>query len=147
MFHMKTNFHVSQYAFCLICFIRLFCYLLQQMANLVAENMKANGTKFIEKSVPTKVEKLADGSLKVKWKNVENDDEYEDVFDTVMFAIGKKTTVSPSVQPSFLPPVRPSVRPSVPPPVRPCASPFVRLRLSVPSSVCPTVYPSACPAV
>lgn len=64
-------------------------HLFQQMANLVAANMKAHGTKFIEKSVPTGIEKLPDGKLTVRWKILESGEELKDVFDTVLFAIGK----------------------------------------------------------
>lgn len=61
----------------------------QQMANSVAANMKAHGTKFIEKSVPTGIEKLPDGKLTVRWKILESGEELKDVFDTVLFAIGR----------------------------------------------------------
>ncbi len=62
----------------------------QQMGNLVAANMQEHGTKFIERSVPTAIEKLQDGRLRVEWKNLESDETHEDLFDTVMFAIGRK---------------------------------------------------------
>jgi thioredoxin reductase (NADPH) len=60
------------------------------MGNLVAANMQEHGTKFIERSVPTAIEKLQDGRLRVEWKNLESDETHEDSFDTVMFAIGRK---------------------------------------------------------
>ena len=60
------------------------------MANLVADNMKVNGTKFIEQSVPIRVEKLENGSFRVYWQNVSTEQEHQDVFDTVMFAIGER---------------------------------------------------------
>jgi pyruvate/2-oxoglutarate dehydrogenase complex dihydrolipoamide dehydrogenase (E3) component len=60
------------------------------MGNLVAANMQENGTKFLERSVPTAIEKQQDGKLRVEWKNLENGGTQEDSFDTVMFAIGTK---------------------------------------------------------
>ena len=63
------------------------------MASLVAANMTVHGTTFIERSVPTAIEKLPDGTLSVRWRNLENGEKFEDVFDTVMFAIGKTKNV------------------------------------------------------
>ena len=60
------------------------------MGNLVAANMQENGTKFLERSVPTAIEKREDGKLRVEWKNLEKDEMQEDSFDTVMFAIGRE---------------------------------------------------------
>lgn len=57
------------------------------MGNLVSANMRENGTKFIERSVPTAVEKRQD-VLKVRWRNLESDETHQDYFDTVLFAIG-----------------------------------------------------------
>ncbi|XP_028405063.1 thioredoxin reductase 2, mitochondrial-like [Dendronephthya gigantea] len=62
----------------------------QQMGNLVAANMQCNGTRFIEKSVPTAIEKNQDGTLQVEWKNLESGYTHRDLFDTVMFAIGRE---------------------------------------------------------
>lgn len=60
------------------------------MGNLVAENMRENGTRFISSSVPTLIEKRLDnGLLRVEWKSLENGNVNEDNFETVFFAIGK----------------------------------------------------------
>lgn len=66
----------------------------QQMASLVAANMTVHGTTFIERSVPTAIEKLQDGTLSVRWRNLENGEKFEDIFDTVMFAIGRDPETS-----------------------------------------------------
>lgn len=46
----------------------------QQMAEMVVNYMTTLGTKFIRESVPTKIEKLSNGKLKVYWKqgSIEN---------------------------------------------------------------------------
>ena len=53
--------------------------------------MQENGTKFIERSIPTVIEKLQDEKLRVKWKCLENEEIHEDIFDTILFAIGMKS--------------------------------------------------------
>ncbi|XP_039497475.1 thioredoxin reductase 1, mitochondrial isoform X1 [Drosophila santomea] len=65
----------------------------QQMAELVAASMEERGIPFLRKSVPLSVEKQDDGKLLVKYKNVETGEEAEDVFDTVLWAIGRKGLV------------------------------------------------------
>lgn len=42
----------------------------QQMANLVAAEMKSRGVKFLHKCIPVKVEKVS-GKLRVTWKSLE----------------------------------------------------------------------------
>nr|XP_016942345.1 thioredoxin reductase 1, mitochondrial isoform X1 [Drosophila suzukii] len=65
----------------------------QQMAELVASSMEERGIPFLRKSVPLSVEKQDDGKLLVKYKNTETGEEAEDVFDTVLWAIGRKGLV------------------------------------------------------
>nr|AAK93067.1 GM14215p [Drosophila melanogaster] len=65
----------------------------QQMAELVAASMEERGIPFLRKTVPLSVEKQDDGKLLVKYKNVETGEESEDVYDTVLWAIGRKGLV------------------------------------------------------
>ncbi|XP_076668698.1 thioredoxin reductase 1 isoform X2 [Andrena cerasifolii] len=61
----------------------------QQMANTVAEEMTNRGVHFIYQAKPSKIEKQTDGRLLVSW--VDKDGKvHQDVFDTVLFAIGRK---------------------------------------------------------
>ncbi len=41
----------------------------QQMANMIVEYMENHGTRFIRQSIPTKIEKLPNGKLKVYWNH------------------------------------------------------------------------------
>lgn len=61
----------------------------QQMAELVAGAAAEKGVKFIQKSVPSAVEKQEDGRLLVRYSNAEGQ-QLSEVFDTVLFAIGRK---------------------------------------------------------
>lgn len=61
----------------------------QQMANIVADAMKLKGIKFLEQCIPKSVEKQADGRLLIKWTD-NSGAEYSDVYDTVLFAIGRR---------------------------------------------------------
>lgn len=61
----------------------------QQMAELVAAAAGEKGVKFIQKSVPSAVEKQEDGRLLVRYSNAEGQ-QLSEVFDTVLFAIGRK---------------------------------------------------------
>ncbi|XP_076854024.1 thioredoxin reductase 2, tandem duplicate 2 [Brachyhypopomus gauderio] len=63
----------------------------QQMARLVTGHMEAHGTRFHWGCVPTSVEKLPSGLLRVKWVEVERveQEEREDVFDSVLWAVGR----------------------------------------------------------
>jgi len=62
----------------------------QQMANIVADSMEEKGIKFIRTSVITSVEKQVDGRLLIKWKNTETNENGSDVYDTILFAVGRK---------------------------------------------------------
>ena len=61
----------------------------QDMANLIGEFMEAHHTKFIRESTPSKLEKEGE-QIKVTWNT--KDGEKSDVFDTVLFAIGRYAT-------------------------------------------------------
>ena len=61
----------------------------QQMAEMVAAASAEKGVKFINKTVPSAVEKTEDGRLLVRYSNTEGQ-QGSDVYDTVLFAIGRK---------------------------------------------------------
>ncbi|XP_064459204.1 thioredoxin reductase 2, mitochondrial-like [Ornithodoros turicata] len=61
----------------------------QQMSRLVTDHMESEGTHFLWKCLPKGIEKLPDSRLKVSWEN-ESGQKSSDVFDTVMFAIGRR---------------------------------------------------------
>lgn len=51
--------------------------------------MENRGIHFIERSLPDRVEKQSDGKLRVDW-TVNNVTKKSDVFDTVLFATGRR---------------------------------------------------------
>ncbi|MEE6504333.1 hypothetical protein FKM82_005150 [Ascaphus truei] len=61
----------------------------QQMAALVTDYMASYGTRFLWKCTPSGVEKLQNDKLRVTWKNTHSGKEEMDVFDTVMWAVGR----------------------------------------------------------
>ncbi|XP_065583835.1 thioredoxin reductase 1, cytoplasmic-like [Artemia franciscana] len=69
----------------------------QQMAELIGKNMEKEGVKFSRGFVPIKIEKVEDGSaseekpptLKVTSKHQESGEIREDIYNTVLFAIGR----------------------------------------------------------
>ncbi|KAK2714478.1 hypothetical protein QYM36_008885 [Artemia franciscana] len=71
----------------------------QQMAERIGKNMKEKGVKFSRGFVPIKIEKVQDGSsvfrlgrtptLKVTSKHQESGEIREDMYNTVLFAIGR----------------------------------------------------------
>ncbi|CAH0555743.1 unnamed protein product [Brassicogethes aeneus] len=61
----------------------------QQMAHIVTAAMQDRGVNFLFKCKPKKIEKLDNGQLKATWVNEVNE-EFTDVFDTVLFAIGRR---------------------------------------------------------
>lgn len=61
----------------------------QQMAEIVTGAMVEKGINFLFKTIPKSVEKLEDGRLLVKYTNAEGA-EGSDIYDTVLFAIGRK---------------------------------------------------------
>ena len=63
----------------------------QQMADRIGEHMEEDGVNFIRECVPVKLERIeegAPGKIKVTAKYKDGTD-FEDVFDTVCFAIGR----------------------------------------------------------
>lgn len=62
----------------------------QQMAGLIADEMAERGVKFLHKCIPLSVEKQADNRLLVRWKKVTDNTEDQDVYDTVLFAVGRR---------------------------------------------------------
>ncbi|XP_055909126.1 thioredoxin reductase 1, mitochondrial isoform X1 [Eupeodes corollae] len=65
----------------------------QQMANIVADAMVERNIPFLRNTVPKSVEKTEDGRLLVKYVNTETNEEGSDVYDTVLWAIGRKGLV------------------------------------------------------
>ncbi|XP_013788867.1 thioredoxin reductase 2, mitochondrial-like [Limulus polyphemus] len=63
------------------------------MAQLVTGNMAVKGTKFLWKCLPVHVEKADRSQLRVKWKTEEGKT-CDDVFDTVLFAVGRQAQTS-----------------------------------------------------
>jgi thioredoxin reductase (NADPH) len=61
----------------------------QDMANRIGSYMEEEGTKFIRKSVPSKIEKQANGKLKVTWTAADGSPGGSDEFDTVLSAVGR----------------------------------------------------------
>ncbi|XP_011311994.1 thioredoxin reductase 1, mitochondrial isoform X2 [Fopius arisanus] len=61
----------------------------QQMANLVAEEMEQRGVHFVHQAKPKALEKQEDGRLLVHWVD-KNGEVHQDVYDTVLFAIGRQ---------------------------------------------------------
>ena len=59
----------------------------QQLANKVGDAMADQGVKFIKKAVPVSITLNQQGQKVVRFK--QGEDEIEDVFDTVLFAIGR----------------------------------------------------------
>ena len=65
----------------------------QQMANIVADAMVERNIPFLHKTIPKSVEKTPEGRLLVKYINTETQEEGSDVYDTVLWAIGRKGLV------------------------------------------------------
>ena len=61
----------------------------EQMTQLIQEDMTNHGVHFLERSLPDRISKEADGKLLVEW-TVNNVTKRQDVFDTVMFATGRR---------------------------------------------------------
>ena len=58
------------------------------MAGLVTDYMQETGIQFLWKSMPKRLDKNGDGTISVGWRDAQGK-ERTDVFDTVLFAIGK----------------------------------------------------------
>eukprot|EP00054_Salpingoeca_dolichothecata_P009398 m.53006 g.53006 ORF g.53006 m.53006 type:complete len:505 (+) comp18341_c0_seq1:186-1700(+) len=65
----------------------------QQMADKIGKFMESHGTKFIRSATPSKLEKRPDGKITVVFSGKDTE-ESEDVFDTVLFAIGRDPCVN-----------------------------------------------------
>ncbi|XP_065358331.1 thioredoxin reductase 1, mitochondrial-like [Calliphora vicina] len=62
----------------------------QQMANIIAESLKERGIQLLIPYKPLSVEQLENGRLLVKYMNVKFSSEQTEVFDTVIWATGRK---------------------------------------------------------
>lgn len=60
----------------------------QDAAKKVGQYMEKVGVKFIQESVPTKIEKLENGNKLVTYEN-KNGESFSEEFETVLFAIGR----------------------------------------------------------
>lgn len=65
----------------------------QQMAKVVTDSMIEKGVNFIFEAIPLSVEKQDDGQLLVTYRNKDGS-EAKDIFDTVLFAIGRSANTS-----------------------------------------------------
>ncbi|XP_006890512.1 PREDICTED: thioredoxin reductase 2, mitochondrial [Elephantulus edwardii] len=61
----------------------------QQMSSLVTEHMTSHGTHFLRGCVPLGVKRLPDGHLQVTWEDRASGREDTDIFNTVLWAIGR----------------------------------------------------------
>ncbi|KAF7687197.1 thioredoxin reductase 2, tandem duplicate 2 [Silurus meridionalis] len=61
----------------------------QQMAGLVTDHIEAHGTRFFWGYVPKKVEKLPSELLQVTWTDTQSQQEHQDTFSTVLWAVGR----------------------------------------------------------
>lgn len=62
----------------------------QQMAGIITDEMMSKGVNFLIKCIPLSVEKKNDGKLLVSWTNITDQSTHSDVFDTVLFAVGRR---------------------------------------------------------
>ncbi|XP_017004225.2 thioredoxin reductase 2, mitochondrial [Drosophila takahashii] len=62
----------------------------RQMSELLAAMMTERGVSFLGTTIPRSVERQADGRLLVRYYNTSNQMEGSDVFDTVLWAIGRR---------------------------------------------------------
>eukprot|EP01107_Rhizomastix_libera_P004453 TRINITY_DN174_c0_g1_i1.p1 TRINITY_DN174_c0_g1~~TRINITY_DN174_c0_g1_i1.p1 ORF type:complete len:566 (+),score=149.29 TRINITY_DN174_c0_g1_i1:49-1746(+) len=60
----------------------------QQMANLIGDYMEHEGVRFVRGAVPTKIEKLESGKLRVSYHGEFSEGQEE--FDTVLYAVGRQ---------------------------------------------------------
>lgn len=59
------------------------------MAQLVTDYMENHGTRFLKRCVPVRIDKEDSGLLHVTWKETETGESHQEIFETVLFAIGK----------------------------------------------------------
>ncbi|TMW47259.1 hypothetical protein DOY81_007658 [Sarcophaga bullata] len=62
----------------------------EQMVLIITESLKERGIKFLIPYKPLKVEELPSGSLKVTYQNCKTLTIYSQIYDTVVWAIGRK---------------------------------------------------------
>ena len=62
------------------------------MSKLVTDYMENNGTRFLWKQTPVKMEKESSGQIMVTYKDSEGK-ESEEAFDTVLTAVGKNNMI------------------------------------------------------
>ena len=62
----------------------------EQMVLLITNSLKERGIKFLIPYKALKVEELASGSLKVTYQNCKTQNTYSQIYDTVVWAIGRK---------------------------------------------------------
>lgn len=61
----------------------------QEMAQLIVDNLKSKGTHIFQYYNVMKIDKLNNSKLEVTWKD-DNGNEGKNIFDTILFAIGRK---------------------------------------------------------
>ncbi|KAK2944336.1 thioredoxin reductase [Blattamonas nauphoetae] len=66
----------------------------QEAANMIGAYMENHGTKFIKEAVPTSFTKNSEGKIVVKYKKTDETAEHEEVFDTVLLAVGRTADTS-----------------------------------------------------
>nr|CAD7445317.1 unnamed protein product [Timema bartmani] len=62
----------------------------QQMADIITKDMQHRGVKFLFKCLPKSVEKQNDGKFLVHWADATSSEQNSDIFDTVLFAVGRR---------------------------------------------------------
>ncbi|KAH8360600.1 hypothetical protein KR200_009930 [Drosophila serrata] len=62
----------------------------RQMSELLAAMMAERGVSFLNTTIPSSVERQADGRLLVRYRNTTTQTDGSDVFDTVLWAIGRR---------------------------------------------------------
>ncbi|XP_071946291.1 thioredoxin reductase 2, mitochondrial-like [Antedon mediterranea] len=61
----------------------------QQMANLITDHMESMDVNFIRSSTPQRVEQHENGQRLVTWSSTDGETHRQDVFDTVLLAVGR----------------------------------------------------------
>ncbi|XP_075170553.1 thioredoxin reductase 1, mitochondrial-like [Haematobia irritans] len=65
----------------------------QQMASIVRQSMQERGVKFLLHCIPLNVRKLYDNVLEVRYRNTKTHKEIIEVFETIIWAIGRKASL------------------------------------------------------
>uniref|UniRef100_A0A8D9BPN9 Thioredoxin reductase 3 n=2 Tax=Cacopsylla melanoneura TaxID=428564 RepID=A0A8D9BPN9_9HEMI len=61
----------------------------QDIANMIGDDLESRGVKFIRSTIPTELMEQDENSILVKAENSNTKEKYKDVFNTVVFAIGR----------------------------------------------------------